>query len=494
MRLQRRLAVSIASWLINTESSHPQRRTYAGAETRTEQIVLAWAPRLPAILSIVGSLSILVFTRKRPFTMYHQLMMGMSVTDIFSSICWFFSTWPVPPIGPDALIWGASGNLTWCKTQGILFILGTGSIWYNVSLAVYYKLVILHGWRERKFTKPIRAALLGGPLLVNGIQVGLSYQHIGATGFGCNFFPIPLEDNGVKFYTVMAIPVTMALLLVVALTSHVCNKFGQQMRRSKKWTFKAQSSKTVQRQSDQTNPNSRTESAIRSSNLASSVLRQSIFYLLAFLAAIPQTVVAGILMSRFIFNFWLSLFVLLTSPLQGFNNALIFFRPRIIEWCSSRRERPKSREVAHKRIVAVEKHVRQNSVNSCVSNGNNNAEALGSLKDLGVGSQTLDSTEEKHADDNFEFLQSHFQSSSSAQDVIPSSSQEHGIHEIDQELQPVARRKRDSILVGSFVLPVLRTGIPSDREPEVSDYWFEENESSVDGAGTEEKIGPPDAS
>lgn len=212
------------------------------------QVLLAWAPRLPALLSLAGSLTILCAARKSPRTMYHQLMMSISAADVVSSISWFMSSWPIPPVGLDADIWGASGNFAACKAQGVLLIWSTTSHWLNVSLSLYYKLVIVNGWRERDFTKPIRVVMLSIPPIIGSGIAFLSYPYIVPSGVGCSFLPFPWETRGVLFYMLLVLPMCIVLFAVVALTLWVCWKFTQQMQVADKWRFSGRRRETSENQ------------------------------------------------------------------------------------------------------------------------------------------------------------------------------------------------------------------------------------------------------
>jgi hypothetical protein len=68
-----------------------------GSSTKSK--VIAIAPKFTALLSIFGSLGIVIKVlmnetrRKKPM---HRIMLGMSICDILCSIWYFASTWPIP--------------------------------------------------------------------------------------------------------------------------------------------------------------------------------------------------------------------------------------------------------------------------------------------------------------------------------------------------------------------------------------------------------------
>lgn len=99
---------------------------YAGAETTTQQAILAWGPRVTALLSLCGSIAILYEIwrgrRKRSHKqMYHQIMIAICVADIISSLMWMLSTLPIPKYNEYGIrlkIYGAIGNQSTCVAQG----------------------------------------------------------------------------------------------------------------------------------------------------------------------------------------------------------------------------------------------------------------------------------------------------------------------------------------------------------------------------------------
>ena len=70
---------------------------------------IAIAPKLPALLSILGSLFIVmhVIYGRQVRNTHHRLLMGMSVSDLIVSMAVFLGTWPMPrgrPMAYDARV------------------------------------------------------------------------------------------------------------------------------------------------------------------------------------------------------------------------------------------------------------------------------------------------------------------------------------------------------------------------------------------------------
>ena len=112
---------------------------------------------------------------------YHRLICGISLVDMSASLWLGMSTWPIPR--ESGALW-AVGNDTTCRVQvrninlvvvccvlslafccwtsdGTLFIVpqgfftqfGISSSFYNASLAIYFYLVIVRGWNEKRLRR-----------------------------------------------------------------------------------------------------------------------------------------------------------------------------------------------------------------------------------------------------------------------------------------------------------------------------------------------------
>ena len=106
--------------------------------------VLAILPIISGPLSLLGSTLILlkIFRerKKRLSQTYHRILLGFSTLDIIGSFAYCFSTLPSPIGTPNT--WGARGNDATCSAQGFFLVIGTGIIFYNAALVIYYVLTI----------------------------------------------------------------------------------------------------------------------------------------------------------------------------------------------------------------------------------------------------------------------------------------------------------------------------------------------------------------
>ncbi|KAL7466598.1 hypothetical protein ACHAXS_006893 [Conticribra weissflogii] len=114
---------------------------------------VALIPKFPAFLSMFSSIFIVQHVlrdQKRRTHIYHRILCCMSISDIIGSIGLFLSTWPIPK--GEAYL--AAGNVRTCIAAGFFNQSATlCTPAYNVSLAIYYLLVVVKGWKENNIAK-----------------------------------------------------------------------------------------------------------------------------------------------------------------------------------------------------------------------------------------------------------------------------------------------------------------------------------------------------
>lgn len=114
------------------------------------QRAMAIAPKCTGFISLCASTFIVQHVlrdRKRRNLTYHRLLCGMSMSDMIGSLMCVLSTWPIPK--GEAFL--ASGTVQTCSAQG--FFNQTAALCtptYNISLAIYYLLVVVRGWKEHR--------------------------------------------------------------------------------------------------------------------------------------------------------------------------------------------------------------------------------------------------------------------------------------------------------------------------------------------------------
>lgn len=273
---------------------------YGGASTATKQKVLTWLPRVMAILSFLSS-SFIIFdassSQEKRERLQNQLLIALSLFDIFGSAAYAFTTLPIPENYTYGPVYGAKGNDASCTAQGFFIQIGTISAYTNVSLSLYYLLVIKYGWSESR-VKKLRVYLFFVPILV-----GLSFAFAGIPFYD----PLPLWCNNTASYW-PDIPVAVAIGLATFIMGTVCWDVYSKERRTRKYH------------------SGRTGRA----RLSTKVFWQSFWYLLAFYLTWPvylalQYAWAG---GESFTQYGFILTAGTMVPLQGFWNMLVYIRPR----------------------------------------------------------------------------------------------------------------------------------------------------------------------
>lgn len=138
------------------------------------------------------------------------MVASMTSFHLFVSSAWIMSTAMLPPIG-DALVedcgaYGAIGNLQTCRQtcslQGFVLQLGVTSAFYNLSLSIYYLLVIKYRVRESLLKK--WRWLFHLPPCAFGFGFGLAFAglpHYQPMFFACHIAPTELPAVTADFTT-----------------------------------------------------------------------------------------------------------------------------------------------------------------------------------------------------------------------------------------------------------------------------------------------------
>ena len=191
---------------------------YLDADTVAEKKTLVWVPRASDILSALCSVLIVahvIRTHGKQYTVYHGLMMSMSVYDIAGSIAWALSTYPIPvydEFGFPTGIYGAHGSEASCTAQGFSVQLGYTGIFYNMALSFYYLLVIRYGWREDRLQK-VKVLFHGIPLLFGwGLAfAGIPFYEL--SYWGCWILPEPGTPRFARSLIFFIVPLMIVLVL-----------------------------------------------------------------------------------------------------------------------------------------------------------------------------------------------------------------------------------------------------------------------------------------
>lgn len=322
-------------------------RLYLGADTSKQKRWLAWFPRIFATFSLLGSISILrdvlKDSRKRR-QIYPQLVMAMSVGDICSSIAWFMSTWPLPAqeYGFDSDVYGASGTAGTCATQGFLLQLGFTGIFYNASLCVYYMVVIVYRMRDSQ----LQRYKFHVPPVVIGLALALAgLPHYTSILVACHIPPPPIAVNQTLLNVFVLIPIATVMVLCTGSMVFIYYHVWKQDRAANRWRLGERTSSM----NDDDPPNqlpgfsfSRIVTILLGKNgssqqerprnrLSASVKYQAALYVTAFLLTWPIYFWGVYRYDKLYKNFPFWAVTLCLAPLQGFWNAIVYFRVRIAE-------------------------------------------------------------------------------------------------------------------------------------------------------------------
>ena len=253
----------------------------------------------------------------------------MSSFDVLSSIAWGLTTLPInryDQYGYPTGIYAAWGNTGTCKAQGFLLQLGFTGALYNLTLSLYYTLVIGYGWPETKLRK-VRIwfhtpVLIGVSLACAAIPF---YRYnIG----GCYLPPPPLSSSYRDITIFFFIPVSIVVVVATVNMAIVVWTVRKNTRKVQKWRKGSNKGSELERQ----------------------VMLQAIFYLGGFYLAYPIMIGANVDEAARAEQYWLFLACTTLVPLQGFMNFSVYIRPRVMRHLRRKqKERRDRRENRRKR-------------------------------------------------------------------------------------------------------------------------------------------------
>eukprot|EP00567_Pseudictyota_dubia_P016298 CAMPEP_0197442650 /NCGR_PEP_ID=MMETSP1175-20131217/8622_1 /TAXON_ID=1003142 /ORGANISM="Triceratium dubium, Strain CCMP147" /LENGTH=132 /DNA_ID=CAMNT_0042973167 /DNA_START=85 /DNA_END=480 /DNA_ORIENTATION=+ len=110
-----------------------------GASFSAKHASISIIPHFTGLLSVLGSLFIVLDIlhprnrSKKLCKVYSRLLLGMSLSDLCSSVAMALSTWPIPR---GTNVYAASGTQGTCTAQGFFVQMGTAAPLYNGFLAL----------------------------------------------------------------------------------------------------------------------------------------------------------------------------------------------------------------------------------------------------------------------------------------------------------------------------------------------------------------------
>ena len=134
------------------------------------------APRITGSLSVLSSVLIIVLVLRSSTCLsstYHRIMVGLSITDIFSSAAMALTHLPMPKPGLSECVDLYSyqglrlGNTHTCTAQGFFSTFGVMSTYsYNAGLTVYFACAIYFKLKRRTIQNRVEPVLHSLALLV----------------------------------------------------------------------------------------------------------------------------------------------------------------------------------------------------------------------------------------------------------------------------------------------------------------------------------------
>eukprot|EP00980_Cylindrotheca_fusiformis_P022023 scaffold8910_cov102-Cylindrotheca_fusiformis.AAC.2 len=352
--------------------------------TSAQQKYLSLGILLPSLLSIVGSILIILHIRQeKRKTPYRSILYWLSLCDVVNSTSLIFQPYLTPAEVDDAWVWSVGNDAT-CNMLGALTQFGFSAQLYSGLLSFYFLLTVRFGVKEKTFGKALPYChgiilLWSVTTAITGIVIGV-YGPIGV-GPGCWV----AGDNecvencihGLVGWIIGGIPSMLMLLSITVnnllLYFHVrrtiaegqrraleaetrLTMYGNQVELEKKrsttgpesaWRAELGMTKAGSVggnwRSDISVTSGKAKSVLRSSDkqwkLVREVGKQSFLYVGAyFLCYVWSYGITGLDSQQYeyepgIGKVFLPLLILqsIFLPAQGFFNAIIFFRPKYIK-------------------------------------------------------------------------------------------------------------------------------------------------------------------
>jgi len=306
-------------------------------------------PKITGLISIFCSIAIIRDLLKGPRAklekMTSKLLIAMNISDlIYTCIAHVIGTWFVPK---GTLFWSA-GNEHTCDIQGWSFnLFGYSAVVYNAALSIVFLLSARYSWSEEDFRKWSYFILCSPPLLVTLLRIPsfgyYKYMNYKETSWHCTFIPSPpgctitpgmkCNEDNLDIYGDSFLISLCLIFLSCSIIIYSCVRLF-----------------LVSRQSDERMIEYRRSvggNYVNSNRVAVSGLLYSGGNLLVLLPTIILVIglFAKVNGASFFWTFF-GLQLAIFMPLQGFFNALVYFRPQYLEYREKKR-REKAAQTAN---------------------------------------------------------------------------------------------------------------------------------------------------
>jgi hypothetical protein len=320
-----------------------------------EQLVLTIVPKFSAALSITGSsmiISQVLQSKTNRSNTQQRIVLMMSCTDLMVSGVWLITDLLVPPWSED--YYYALGNQATCSFQGFIVQLSISGVLANASLSIFYVLVIKFGWKMRDVRR-FEPYLLALPILfgLGTATAGLALSLYNPASWDCWIAAKPPNciqsheiasnsseqtdcergDNAdVYQWAFFFVPLWLTVLFVSACMITVVLTVRTVEEKAKRWRVQ--------------------NSAQRDLKHSKKIATQSYLYVGAFFVTWLWPTVARIVqLCNVPIPNWLVSLAGCFIPIQGFFNAVVYFRPRFKN--CSRKHQDKSKWWIMRRIISV---------------------------------------------------------------------------------------------------------------------------------------------
>jgi len=320
-----------------------------------ESIILAVAPKVPALLSLGGSMYIVwsvLSSRQKRSKMYHRLMLGLSCSDILASHVYFLGTWLIPrgssgPFGDVYMSFGTDGT---CSYSGFFNQFGVASPLFNVSLSVYYLLHIQYGWRENALKKVEPIFHIIPIVFAMGTAItAMAKGMYGNVFWTCWINPDPPQPDFQYYqWSFLFAPVWVCILIQLSVMSTLWWTMRSQERLiARKYALKAPITPTTTKSDDTMNVVENTSQAGQQTNRSSTARKRindegkystriavqgSLYVLASCITWFFPTVQRITELSNGTNYFTIQVLDTTLLPLQGFFNVLIYIRPKYMTY------------------------------------------------------------------------------------------------------------------------------------------------------------------